>query len=73
MVYRPVIATAQATICRNLMQYIVRNCGEDQETWSAEVRELRQWLTDGWEVLLEKPLAFVAADHLVPPDASKKS
>ena len=70
---RKVVATGQATICLNLMQYIVRNCGEGQEKWPTQVKELWTQLKADWEVFRENPLAFVDAKHVVPPVESKES
>ena len=68
-----VVAAGQATICYNLMKYLVRNCGEDQEKWSTQAKELWTRLKADWEVFQETPLAFVDAKHVVPPEESKES
>ncbi len=68
-----VVAAGQATICYNLMKYVVRNCGKDQDKWSTQVKKLWTQLTADWEVFQETPLAFVDAEHVVPPEESKES
>ena len=53
------VASGQATICYNLMKYIVRTYGKDPEKFSAPVRELWDQTTRDWDAMVEDPYVLV--------------
>ncbi|NJK52253.1 MAG: hypothetical protein HC936_04415 [Leptolyngbyaceae cyanobacterium SU_3_3] len=50
-----VTIAGQATICFNLMQYIVRQYGEDSEIYPLAIKEMWDKLKQDWEILNENP------------------
>ncbi|PSN18848.1 hypothetical protein C7271_10360 [filamentous cyanobacterium CCP5] len=54
-----VTAAGQATICFNLIQYIVRRYGETPETYPPAIQELWQTMVQDWAQLNQDPYALL--------------
>jgi hypothetical protein len=50
-----ITVAGQATICFNLMQYIVRHYGESPETYNPAIKGLWDELRQDWELLNDNP------------------
>ncbi|MGR9115103.1 MAG: patatin-like phospholipase family protein [Gammaproteobacteria bacterium] len=53
------IASGQATLCYNLMKYLVRNFGENPELFPSDARQLWDRLEADWQAFNESPLFLV--------------
>ncbi len=54
-----IISCGQATICYNLMKFIVRNFGNDASAYTSEVRELWNQLEKDWNDLVDDPYVLL--------------
>lgn len=57
------VASGQATLCYNLMKYIVRTHGKDTSAYSVPVRDLWDQITKDWNKMVEDPYALLQ-EHL---------
>ncbi|MGR9046110.1 MAG: patatin-like phospholipase family protein [Gammaproteobacteria bacterium] len=53
------VASGQATLCYNLMKYLVRNYGENPDQFPSEARQLWGRLEADWQAFNENPLFLV--------------
>jgi predicted acylesterase/phospholipase RssA len=53
------VASGQATLCYNLMKFIVRNFGEDPEQFPDDARVFWERLNEDWQTFNETPLSLV--------------
>ncbi|MCT7986734.1 patatin-like phospholipase family protein [Laspinema sp. A4] len=56
----------QATICFNLMQYIVRQYGKESETYPPAIKQLWDELKQDWEILNDNPISLL--EELLPEE-----
>ena len=56
---KSLVVTGQATICFNLMQYLVRRYGEDAKKYPPTIQKLWLELQKDWEILNAQPTSLV--------------